>query len=127
MKLYTILLGLLWLSVTLRDLWSVAFATHPLFVLRAIGTAVLFTLCLAGCLELAWRRRLVRFSSVQWRMTYQATMAMGVFTVLLRHFGYLLGIADGQSAATLTAIGMDVLPFVLFAIPVILLEHERNS
>lgn len=126
MKPYSILLILLWLSTTFTELWSIAYATNVLFVLKSLGAVVLFTLCMAGCLQLAWNRRLVRFTTPQWRMTYQATLALGAFAVLLKNFGEVLGVAMEPVPTGLMQIGMDFLPYLLFAIPVIILEHELS-
>lgn len=127
MKPYSILLALLWLVTTATDLWGLAYAQHPLFVIKGLGTVVLFTLSLAGCIQLAWGRALVRFAPGQWRMVYQATLALGAFYVLLKNFGELLGVATMSGPTNIFQLGLDFLPYLLFAIPIIVLEHELNK
>ncbi|BBD09713.1 hypothetical protein [Desulfovibrio ferrophilus] len=127
MKPYSILLAVLWLTTSFTDLWSLAYASHPLFVLKSIGTVVLFTLCLMGCLQLAWGRIFIRFAPGQWRMTYQGTLTMGAFYVLLKNFGDVLGVATMAGDTSIFQIGLDFLPYLLFAIPIIVLEHELNK
>ncbi|MBU1003882.1 MAG: hypothetical protein KKE73_15330 [Proteobacteria bacterium] len=127
MKPYSILLLVLWLTTSFTDLWSLAYASHHLFVIKSIATVVLFTLCLAGCIQLAWGKTLLRFAPGQWRMVYQATLAIGAFYVMLKNFGDLMGVATMSGPINIFQIGLDFLPYLLFAIPVIVLEHELNK
>lgn len=127
MRPYCVLLGILWLVTTFTDIWSLAYVRHLAFAVKGVGTPVLFTLCLAGCVELAWGRRLVRFDALRWRMTYQATLLMGGFYVMLKNYGELLGVPTFSGEASLLQVGLDFLPYMLFAIPVILLEHEMKK
>ena len=127
MKPYSILLVVLWAVTTFTDIWSLAYAPHILFAIKSVGTPVLFTLCMAGCVQLAWDRRLVRFSAGQWRTTYQATLAMGGFYVVLKNFGDVLGVPTFAGDAGLLQLGLDFLPYLLFAVPVILLKHELKK
>lgn len=127
MKAYSVLLGVLWLVTTFTDIWSLAYVRHVAFAVKGVGTPVLFTLCLAANVELAWRRRIVKFDTLRWRMTYQATLLMGGFYVILKNYGELLGVPTFSGDAGLLQLGLDFLPYLLFAIPVILLEYERKK
>lgn len=127
MKPYAVLLAVLWAVTTFTDIWSLAYAQHFLFVVKGLGTPVLFTLCLAGCVELAWGWRLARLAPGRWRATYRATLAMGVFYVLLKDFGDLLGVPAMAGEPNLLQIGLDFLPYLLFAVPVVILVHEKEK
>ena len=127
MKAYSVLLAVLWVVTVFTDIWGLAYARHVLFVIKGVGTPVLFTLGLAGCVELAWGRRLVRFDAVRWRMAYQATLIMGGFYVMLKNYGDLLGVPTFAGEAGLMQLGLDFLPYLLFAIPLILLEHKKRT
>ncbi|WP_461209716.1 hypothetical protein [Desulfocurvus sp. DL9XJH121] len=126
MKGYSLLLAVLWAVTVFRDIWSLAYAQHVFFAVRAVGATVLFTLCLAGALELGWGLRLARLRPSQWRLAYLGCLGLGALHVLAGVHGELLGLPAPEAGPSLLRMGLNFLPYLLFAIPVIILEHERN-
>jgi len=127
MKLYFIILSVLYLSRIIVSVWVMLNPPHYLIFLNHAADMVLFTLCLAGCLDLAFKKRLVNFSTDKWRLTYQATLVLGACTVLLMCYGDKVGVPSPVGNPGFLTIGLIYLPYVLFAIPVIVHEHELKK
>ncbi len=125
MKLFAILLGFLWLSHMSLDVMLVVSMPHPFLMVVGVANVVLLSLCLAGAVELGFRKRIVRLSRKGWRITFNCTFVLGGFYVLLKNYGELLGMPGfaGGDAGLFQA-ALDFLPYVLFALPVVILEHE---
>jgi len=121
------LLGLLWLARVALDVLLAATLPHPFLLLICVGDVILFTLCLAGCIELGFGKRVVRLSRSQWRIVFNATLVLGGFYVMIKNYGELLNMPSLSGEGGLLQILLDFLPYLLFAVPVILLEHERKK
>lgn len=127
MKPYAVLLGILW-AVSL--FWAFMLATsapHPYLVMKSLGDIVLLSLCLAGCIELAFGKCVVKFTRSHWRMVFNGTLILGAMHVMLKNFGEAMGVPSFVGEGGILQILLDFLPYVLFAIPVIILEHERKK
>lgn len=121
MKGYVVLLGLLWVGGLLRGAGLALFGAHPELAALALAEAALFGLCLAAGVELAFGRRVVRLEGPRWGLAGRAALSLGglgAFVVLL---GPELGLPGGGPLDALLAF----LPALLFAVPPILLAHER--
>ena len=136
MKVYFILLSFLYLMrmfISIRSIlggllgWSLFSFPNYLYILNHLADMVVFSLCLAGCLDLAFKKRLLNFSPDKWRRTYQATLMVGILNVLLYCYGDRFGApALIRNPGIFTVIKF-FLPYVLFAIPVIVHEHELKK
>lgn len=125
MKVYFVLLCLLYLATLAMSLWSL---TNPLHVLVALKNALdvaLFSICLVGCFGLAFRR--VYLEPTRWRVTYQATFTLGVFSVMLMGFGGRFGVPMPVGDPSLIELGLLYLPYLLFGIPVVLYERALRK
>ncbi|MDY7001164.1 MAG: hypothetical protein SVS15_05205 [Thermodesulfobacteriota bacterium] len=127
MKLYFIILSVLFLTRVLLSVWFLLSLPHYLVFLNHVGDIVLFTLCWAGALDLAFKKRLLNFSPDKWRLTYQATLVLGAGSVLLTKYGADLGVPSPAGSPGILTLGLIFLPYVLFAIPVIVHEHELKK
>ncbi len=125
MKGYFFLLALLYAVTVFMSLWSL---TNPLHLLVALKNALdiaLFSLCLTGCYGLAFKRRYLE--PARWRITFQATLILGVFSVVLLGFGDRFGVPTPAGNPGLLELGLIFLPYLLFAIPAILYEHALRN
>lgn len=125
MKGYFVLLCVLYLATLFMSVWSL---TNPLHVLVALKNALdiaLFSICLAGCFGLAFKR--VYLEPTRWRLTYQATLTLGVFSVMLMGFGDRFGVPMPVGQPSLLELGLMFLPYLLFALPVILYEQALKK
>lgn len=127
MKPYAVLLSILWLTNVVIAFWSLTASLPLAFALKNLGDIVLFTLCLLVCIELAFAKTIVSLSTPQLRLTYNATLFLGGAHVMMKNFGDMLGLPSPVGELNIFQIVLDFLPYVLFAIPVILLEHERKK
>jgi len=127
MKLYFLLLSVLFLTRVVVSVWVLLSLPHYLVFLNHAADIVLFALCLAGCLDLAFKKRLVNFSQDKWRLTYQATLVLGAGSVLLTNYGHSLGVPSPAGSPGILTLGLIFLPYVLFAIPVIVHTHELKK
>lgn len=127
MKPYAVLLGVLWIGSLVRDLTLVAMGAPALLSARALGEVLLFGLCLAGCVELAWGRTVVRLSTVQWRLVSNGTFILGGLSVMFGSYGELFGLPQAAGRGGVLQAVLDFLPALVFAIPVVILEHERTK
>ncbi len=125
MKGYFFLLAILYLVTLLMNIWSL---THHIPTLLAVKNALdiaLFALCLLGAFGLAFRRSY--WEPLRWRMVYQATLVLGVFSVMIMGFGERFGMPSPMGKPSLLQLGMLFLPYLLFALPVILYEHALRK
>lgn len=127
MKPYAILLAVLWLASVAVDFWTLTASLPLAFALKSLADIVLFTLCLLVAVELAFSRVLVTLSTPQLRLVYNATLFVGGAHVMLNNFGDLLGVPSPVGDTSILQIGLDFLPYLLFSIPAIVLEHERKK
>lgn len=125
MKGYFVLLAVLYLVTLLMNVWSL---THRIPTLLAVKNALdiaLFALCLLGAYGLAFRRSY--WEPLRWRMIYQATLVLGVFSVMIMGFGERFDMPTPYTDPSLLLLGMLFLPYLLFALPVILYEHALRK
>lgn len=127
MKFYFILLTILHIARVL--LISIpAMVNRPAldyFFFNHLGDVILFTLCLAASFELGFGRKVLKsMDAGRWRLAGQATLALGVFQTFLYTLGESLGAPDLIPEPSLLDVGRLFLPYVLFAIPAIVLSHE---
>lgn len=125
MKGYFILLCILYLASVVISIWSL---TNPLHILVALKNALdiaMFTLCIMGAYGLAFKRKL--WDPVRWRMIFQGTLILGVFSVVLIGYGERFGVPSPAGAPSLLQLGLVFLPYLLFAIPVVLYERALKN
>ena len=121
MKGYCILLAVLYVIHVVMGVFEVVVAPHDMRVLKLVIDAVVFALCLVGCFGLAYRKAL--WSPLTWRVIYQATLVMGCFFFFAQGFGDSVGIDHPDKDAGLLNLMMNLLNYLLFAVPVIVYEH----
>lgn len=107
--------------------WVMLSLPHYLVFLNHAADIVLFALCLTACLDLAFKKRLVNLSPDKWRLTYQATLVLGACSVLLTKYGDRLGVPSPAGSPDILTLGLIFLPYVLFAIPVIVYVYELKK
>lgn len=125
MKVYFILLCVLYLATVAMSIWSL---TNPLHLLVALKNALdigLFSMCLVAAFGLAFKR--IFLEPTRWRMTYQATLTLGAFSVMLMGFGGRFGVPMPVGEPGLLELGLIYLPYLLFAIPVVLYEKALRK
>lgn len=122
---YFVLLCILYLVTVGTSLWALTQPLHSLFVVKDLGTIVLFSLCLRGCYGLVFKK--TYWIPEKWRIVFQGTLVLGVFTVILYGYGENLGVPSPAGAPTLIDLGLMYLPYLLFAIPVILYENTLKK
>jgi hypothetical protein len=125
MKGYFYLLFVLYLATVMRNGLALAYPSHPLVSLRDVAAIVLFGLCVLGCHSMAFAR--TRFNPPAWRLVYTATLALGVFSLLLHTFGERMGVTWQGGKPHFLSMVMDFLNYLLFAVPVILLENRMKK
>lgn len=123
MKGYVVLLGLLWVGGLLRGAGLALFGAHPELAALALAEAALFGLCLAAGVELAFGRRVVRLEGSRWGLAGRAALSLGALGAFVVLFGPELGLPGG-GGGPLGAL-LAFLPALLFAVPPVLLAHER--
>jgi hypothetical protein len=127
-KVYFFLLCLLYVArILLVSLPSIymGLRSPDLFTLNHVLDVVAFSLCLAAALELGFGRRLVkRFTDGHWKLTGQATIALGILQTFLYGWGERIGMPDLIPQPGILTILRLMLPYVLFAVPAILLGSK---
>ncbi len=124
MKTYFVLLAILYFGTLANSFIGLAFVAAPVMIAKIAADVALMGVCLWGCYGMAFGKRYL--SAPKWRMIYQATLALGVATVLLYANGEVVGLPPMQGIGLLHA-GMIFLPYVLSAIPIILYEKELKE
>jgi hypothetical protein len=128
MKVYMILLGILYLLRLLVSIWTLTYLPHFLFIIQHLGDMVLFSLCMAGGIAFAYGKHILKFDRGTWKLISRLTLILGAYTVLLYVKGdEVFGIPAPASGGGLFQILMIFLPYVLFSIPVIVYEHELSK
>lgn len=124
MKGYFFLLCVLCLSKVLVSLWGLVTASHLLVGVVFLGDVVLLPLCTLGCYALAFKK--VVWSAGTWGAIRLLTLALGVFAVVVFGYGEQFGVPSIGQRGMLT-IALVFLPYLLFAIPVILYENALKK
>lgn len=120
MKIYCLLLAVLFLSTTLTKILQLLVATDSLFAFKTLADIFLFSLCLLACCGMAFNRRY--FSPAFWAWPGRLTLVLaGVHALLV-----LSSPREGGASFWPVDLGMNLLIYVLFAIPAILYANERK-
>ncbi len=123
MKGYAILLGVLFVSSLATRLMTVSVSHEPLARALAGADIVAFGLCLVAAVEMAFHRRWLtsRFGAQGWRLVSRGALVLGAFAVASS------AMSRPMSAPGLLQLGLMLVPYVVFAIPVILFENELKA
>lgn len=124
MKTYFVLLAILYVGNLANSFVGLAFVAAPVMIAKIAADVALMSISLWGCYGMAFGKRYL--SAAKWRIVYQATLALGVATVLLYANGEVVGLPPLEGIGLLHA-GMIFLPYVLFAVPIILYEKELKE
>jgi hypothetical protein len=128
MKVYVILLGILYALRMLVSVWALSHVPHYLFMLQHLADIVLFSLCMAGSVAHAYGKHVIRLERGTWKLVSRLTLVLGAFTVLLYVKGdVIFGIPAPAAGGGIFQVAMIFLPYVLFAIPVIVYEHQMGQ
>ena len=125
MKGYFFLLALLYIATMVMNIWSLTHSIPMLMALKNALDIVLFSLCLFGAYGLGFKREY--WVPARWRMTYQATLALGVFSVILMGFGERFGMPTPYTEPGIIQLVLMYLPYLLFALPVILYDNTLRK
>lgn len=128
MKVYVVLLAILYVLHISINIWALTTLPHYLFAIQHLADLVLLTLCMAGGIAHSFGKVLVRLERGSWRMVSRLTLVLGAFTVLLYVKGdEVFGVPAPASGGGIMQVALIFLPYVLFAIPVIVYEHELGK
>lgn len=125
MKLYVVLLGFLYVLQMVLSGWSLLAGVNYLYALGHLGNFVLFSLCLAGAIAQAYGKTLVKLPRTGWWWVGRLTLVLGAYTTVLYTRGDVFGLPSPPSGFMHAA--LIFLPYVLFAVPVIVYEHELGK
>lgn len=126
MKFYVILLAILYLLQMYLSFTSIfLFGVNYLYILGHIGNIVLYTLCLSAAVEFAYKKRVIKLSRTNIWWVGRLTLLLGAYTTLLYTRGDIFGMPSPPSNFLHAA--LIFLPYVLFAIPVIVYEYELRK
>ena len=127
MKFYAILLAVLWVLRVSLSLTSLLMGQHPLYMLNHAADLVVLTLAMAGAMQAGFGKVwLPRFTPNHWRMVSRGTLLLGALSTLLYTHGEAIGV-PATAGPGLMQVGIVFLPYLLFSIPVIVLEHELRK
>ncbi len=127
MKFYFILLAVLWLARMTVSVSSLLFGQHPLYMLNHALDLVALTLCLTGTLQLSFGKVLLpKFTPDHWRLLSRGTLLLGALSTLLYTHGDLVGV-PATAGPGLMGVAMVFIPYLLFSIPIIVLEHDLRK
>jgi hypothetical protein len=121
MKIYCLLLAVLFLSSTITRLLQLTVETDLLLSIKLLLDIVLFALCLLACFGLAFGRHF--FSLAFWAWPGRLTLLMGGVHVMLT----LSRLNEHASPYWPIDLGMACLIYGLFAIPAILYANEMKT
>lgn len=124
MKLYAILLAVLYLSRLAVSGFSLLHTDESLRAAVNLAEIVLFAVCLAAAVGLGWRKRWR--TPGFWAGTASATLMLGAASVLVYGFGDLFGLPT-TGRPNLLQLGLMYLPYVLFAVPAVLYDRELRG
>ncbi len=125
MKGYVILLGVLYLATIARSVMALMGPPIGLVPYKAVIDIALFGLCLWGgycfisgktCLD-----------ADKWKLVSRVTLAVGGMLTIGLVWGTSLGLATPYPSPSLLQAAMLLLPYVLFAIPMILYANELGK
>ncbi len=120
MKLYCLLLATLFLSSVVTRVLQLLIVTDSLFAIKVLADIVLFALCLLACYSLAFNRRF--FAPAFWAWPGRLTLILAGFHALL----VLTSLQEGATSFWPVDLGMNMLIYVLFAVPAILYANQRK-
>ncbi|TVQ99113.1 MAG: hypothetical protein EA399_08580 [Desulfovibrionales bacterium] len=121
MKVYFVLLAILFLSTTATRLLQLTITTDPALSVKILADIVLFALCLLACHGLAFGRRY--FSLSFWAWPGRLTLILGGIHVLLT----LTTLDESASPFWPIDLGMAAIIYGLFATPAILYANELKT
>jgi len=121
MKMYCILLAVLFLSATVTRILGLAVGDDPFLILKTLADIVLFGVCLTACYGLAFQRHI--FTPAFWYWPGRLTLALGGGHILLT----LSTINEASSPFWPIDLGMGAIIYGLFAIPAIIYANELKS
>lgn len=125
MKGYFFLLSVLYLAFLALAVWGLTTFLHMYITLKLLADIVLPGLCVWACYGLAFKK--VYMGPIAWRMVYNLTFILGVFAVLLRGWPDKLGVPSPVGAPHVLDLALTFLPYILFAIPAVLYDHELKQ
>lgn len=121
MKLYCLLLAILFLSSVVTRVLQLLIVTDSLFAFKVLADIVLFALCLSACFGLAFNRRFL--APAFWAWPGRLTLVLAGFHVLQ----VLTSLPKDAASFRPVDLAMNILIYVLFAIPAILYANERKT
>ncbi len=127
MKFYAILLAVLWLTRMTVSLWALLTGQHPLLMLNHALDLIVLTLALAGAMQAGFGKILLpRFTAQHWRLVSRGTLLLGALSTMLYTHGEAVGVPSSAGPGLMN-VALVFLPYLLFAIPVIVLEFELRK
>lgn len=127
MKFYAVMLAVLWAMRMFISMWAMLQGQHPMLMLNHALDLVVLTLAMAGAVQLGFGKVfLPRFTTGHWRMVSRGTLLLGALSALLYTHGEAVGVPPSAGAG-LMQVALIFLPYLLFAIPVTVLEHELRK
>lgn len=123
MKLYFILLAVLFVFTVFNRTMSLMIGAPPAILVSYAADIILFALCLRVSYGVAYNKRYFEPSAV--RLIYYGVMLLGVFSILLLTAGEMFGLPDLD--VHMLGLMLWFLPYPLFALPCILLERALKE
>lgn len=124
MKVYAILLCVLYLSRLVVSGFSLLHTPYPLRAAVNLAEILVFGACLAAAVGLGWKKRWR--TPGFWGAVATASLILGGAAALVFGFGDLFGLPQ-PGRPNLLQIGLLYLPYVLFAVPAVLYERELRG
>lgn len=124
MKPYFFLLAVLYLSTLANAAIGILAVPTPLALVKNLGDTVCLGLCLYAAFELSFARR--RLDAAACRLLYRGTGALGVYAVILSLTDVPYG-PPGLFGPGPVHAAMVFVPYVLFIVPVVLLEKRLTG
>ena len=129
MKIYFALLSLLFASSAATRIAQLMrpggpFA-DPYHIIKYAADIVLFAAALYGAYLHGWGKR--EGSIVLWGWIKNLLLALGAFSVIAAGFPEALGVPGTPQRPGLLRLFLLFLPYILFAVPVVLLEKEMRD
>ena len=123
MKVYFYMATILYLGMIFRDGRELAVIPKPVLweYAKVAGDVLILGACVLACYGLAFKKKYLDVA--KWRMMYPLTILLGLFTGALLAMPEKFGILYREPSGLLD-IAMRFLPYILFAVPVILYQHE---
>ncbi len=124
MKPYFVLLIVLYLSTLANAAIGIAVFPSALALVKNLGDIVVFGLCLRTAYDHAFGRTWL--NAARCRLLYRGVFALGVYAVILAATGTRYG-PPGMFGKGLLHVIMVFVPYLLFAIPVVLQEKRLKE